>query len=318
MVRYLKTAFTISYIRNVVLLSLLTIVAIPVMNRLLIYPLYENMSIRSAEKDAVQLASSLINQLHLEKGAFEQAALPDDDELKLQQFLSDFEIYKLRVFNAAGTIVYSTQALEVGQVNTVDYFRKTVTKGTPVSTVVRRQASSLEGDRFPLDVAEIYVPVVSDSRVTGVFEIYYDLTTTLEDLRAVNKTTNIWMLGAAVLLVLLLLVTAAQGGKIILEKEKAEKDARDGEILSAVIETAGGVCHEFNQPLQVILGYCELLQEGAPVGSETHTFAVKINRQVMRIKALTLKLMGITRFETKPYIDKKIIDLEKSSSVEPM
>ena len=56
------------------------------------------------------------------------------------------------------------------------------------------------------------------------------------------------------------------------------------EELQAIIEMAGGVCHELNQPPQSMSGYCE-----------------------------TKKLVRVKRYETKDYLKCKIIDIDRAT-----
>lgn len=92
--------------------------------------------------------------------------------------------------------------------------------------------------------------------------------------------------------------------KIRLEKEK----------LTAVLETAGAVCHALSQPLQVINGFCDLLAEKKELDTETSHALNAILKEVKRMGRLNHDLMHITRYETKPYLRSKIIDIEKASS----
>lgn len=45
----------------------------------------------------------------------------------------------------------------------------------------------------------------------------------------------------------------------ITERKQAEKARREGKRMQGVIEMAGAVCHEMNQPLMVIAGYFKLI-----------------------------------------------------------
>jgi len=93
--------------------------------------------------------------------------------------------------------------------------------------------------------------------------------------------------------------------KILLEKEK----------LSAVLKTAGGVCHELNQPLMAILGFSELLLEDLPRDDQQRQNLLEIKEQARRLGAITGKLMSITRFKTKTYLNHEIIDIDAASHV---
>jgi PAS domain S-box-containing protein len=97
------------------------------------------------------------------------------------------------------------------------------------------------------------------------------------------------------------------------EKNQAVQDRLHKERLEGVLETAGAVCHEFNQPLQALSGYTELLAMKLE-GKETLAYIQKMTAQFERMRDITDKLQGITRYEVKDYTDKtKIIDIHKSS-----
>ena len=90
-----------------------------------------------------------------------------------------------------------------------------------------------------------------------------------------------------------------------IEKEKFEK-----ERLQGVLEMAGAVCHEINQPLQAILGYSELLLMGSESRYIEQRNIQSIKSQAARIGKITKKLSGITHYRTVDYPGKsKIIDI---------
>jgi len=93
----------------------------------------------------------------------------------------------------------------------------------------------------------------------------------------------------------------------IAQKEKIEK-----EKLQGVLEMAGAICHEINQPLQAILGYCALFDlPGLITAKELN----QIREQATRIGEITKRLAMITRYKTIPYPgDTKIVDIWGSSS----
>nr|NJM03578.1 GAF domain-containing protein [Desulfobacula sp.] len=89
------------------------------------------------------------------------------------------------------------------------------------------------------------------------------------------------------------------------EKEKFEK-----ERLQGVLEMAGAVCHEINQPLQAILGYSELLLMGPGSRAIEKREVHSIKSQATRLGRITKKLSGITHYRTVDYPgNTKIIDI---------
>ena len=97
------------------------------------------------------------------------------------------------------------------------------------------------------------------------------------------------------------------------DKNRAAQDRIRKEKLEGVLETAGAVCHEFNQPLQALSGYTEMLAMQL-AGREAYGFIEKLTTQIERMRDITDNLQGITRYETTEYAgNTKIIDLYKAS-----
>jgi len=89
-----------------------------------------------------------------------------------------------------------------------------------------------------------------------------------------------------------------------------EAEQRNIERLQGVVELAGAVCHELNQPLQSILGHSELLQMEIASDHPSKDRIGKIVGQVERMRGITAKLMGITQYRTRDhYKGARIIDL---------
>jgi PAS domain S-box-containing protein len=94
----------------------------------------------------------------------------------------------------------------------------------------------------------------------------------------------------------------------------AEKATRSSERLQGALELAGAVCHDLNQPLMAITGYAELILMDCPEDAPYVQKLKKIVRQATKMGDITKKLMHVTRYETKTYLDQQIIDIEKASS----
>jgi CheY-like chemotaxis protein len=87
------------------------------------------------------------------------------------------------------------------------------------------------------------------------------------------------------------------------------------EKLQGVLEMAGAVCHEMNQPLQAVAWAVELLLNEAALGGPLSSAVRDIDRNIEKIGTITRKLQRITRYETMKYVgDTKIIDIERASS----
>ena len=99
----------------------------------------------------------------------------------------------------------------------------------------------------------------------------------------------------------------------ITDRKKAEEELRQHEKLQGVIEMAGGVCHELNQPMQAISGYSEIIMMGLEDDNPLYEKIKSIKLQIERLRDITKKLMKITRYETTDYLNSKIIDIDKAT-----
>ncbi|MBU0985668.1 MAG: PAS domain S-box protein, partial [Proteobacteria bacterium] len=96
------------------------------------------------------------------------------------------------------------------------------------------------------------------------------------------------------------------------EHKQAEQRRIHHEKLQGVLEMAGAVCHEMNQPLMAISGYSELLLMNMAESDPISDKLIKIRNQAERLGKITRKLMSITKYETKDYLKGKIIDIDKA------
>ena len=102
-------------------------------------------------------------------------------------------------------------------------------------------------------------------------------------------------------------------GEDISEQKHAEQARIEQEKLQGIIEMSGAVCHEMNQPLMAISGYSELMLMDPVEDGSAKERLTKIREQVERLAKITQKLMKITKYETKEYLNGKIIDIDKAA-----
>ncbi|MEN6622012.1 MAG: PAS domain S-box protein [Smithella sp.] len=100
----------------------------------------------------------------------------------------------------------------------------------------------------------------------------------------------------------------------VTDQKREELEKLRLEKLQGVLEMAGAICHEMNQPLQIISGLSELLStnicENDPIREKMET----ISKQICRMATITKKLMTIKDYETQDYAGiSRIVDIDKSS-----
>ncbi|MCP3874260.1 MAG: GAF domain-containing protein [Desulfobacteraceae bacterium] len=98
-------------------------------------------------------------------------------------------------------------------------------------------------------------------------------------------------------------------------RKSAETERYERERLQGVLEMAGAVCHEINQPLQAILGYSELLIMGNKGETVEAANLSSIKTQATRLRKITRKLSSITHYRTVDYPgNTKIVDIWSASN----
>lgn len=100
-------------------------------------------------------------------------------------------------------------------------------------------------------------------------------------------------------------------------RKLADAEKIKNEKPQGVIEMAGAVCHELNQPLQALIGYSELILMDQKQDSQLSRDTVAIKKNVERIARITHRLSNITSYKTVDYPgNKKIVDIWGSSDIQ--
>ncbi len=84
--------------------------------------------------------------------------------------------------------------------------------------------------------------------------------------------------------------------------------------VKAILEMTGAVCHEMNQPLQVMMGYSQILALDLKENFKHGKMINNIIQQIERMAQITTNLMNITRYQTKQYVgNRNIVDISKAA-----
>jgi len=229
-------------LRRVLIVALLGAVILPGYELLTVYPSFEALLSKSIEKEASRTAHHL---LHVLSGTmqhdvnFNRETFDKTDWDRLQRSASDFGLWKTRVFSSDGEIIFSTIAKEVGQHNKHDYFFTIVAKGQSFSKLEHKQGKSMEGVVLPLDVVEVYVPVMQEGQFLGAIEVYYNITDESTLLQSLLLKSGLIFIGLTVFIVLLLVLLLIKTAKESRELAQTQKNLNTQEkIFHDVINSA--------------------------------------------------------------------------------
>ncbi len=91
----------------------------------------------------------------------------------------------------------------------------------------------------------------------------------------------------------------------------AEKAARD----DTVIQLAGGIAHELNQPLTIIISTSELLARRDPAKDDFRPYLHQLIQASERMSDIVHKLETVTSYRSKPYVRGiSIVDLDGTNN----
>ena len=304
------------FLRNILILAIIIVIALISYNIFITIPSFTKLLINTTENDAVRITKHLASSLLIsEKNEIGKDSLHIQLLKEVGKIKEDFELMNLKVFSPSGEIVFSGDQNEIGKMNQRRYFHDIVAKGKIYAEVVPKDKESLEGRKVTSDVLETYVPIMNDGRFLGAFEIYYDITDRKKQLdKLISQSSTITFMFASGLLIAIMLILY-QENISMKKRRQLEEERLQRERLEGVIEMAGAACHEFNQPLQTLLGYSHLLLKNLPKDSPLFGEIEEIKKSVDQLGKITHKIMHITRYETKEYIEgSKIIDIDKASS----
>jgi len=205
-----------------VFVSLLLVISLPVYTVFYIYPHVTRIILDDAERDATEVASHLATMFIPEKQ--QVIATPAADLAKVDQKIrNEFNIKKIKMFTAAGEIVFSSDSDDIGKLNNNDYFFNVVAQGRLFTKLVSKDTASLEGQIVKADVVETYVPIMRNGAFIGAFEIYYDITARKQNLDKLLSRIYLLLSPFAIFLVVAVILSSLQVARNIRMRQQIEK-----------------------------------------------------------------------------------------------
>jgi len=192
--------FRISFLKGVVVVIVITVVALPMYSVFYLYPTLSQFAIKASEDEAIIIARHLSEML-LKDGQFSGEPILEDSKTHIFALIQEFKILKIKAFDPQGKVLYSTDISDIGKINKERYFLNTVSKGRAYSKAIEKKGKTLEGQSLKVDVVETYVPLMRDGSFYGAFEIYRDITGLMDSLKAM--AFRIYVITAIITLTLL-------------------------------------------------------------------------------------------------------------------
>ncbi|MBF0588923.1 MAG: diguanylate cyclase [Magnetococcales bacterium] len=202
-------------LRSALLAAIALAILFPAFNHFSVLPRYQDLMIHFLEDEAVRTATHIGSYDFPIQDRINKASITREFVEEIALLAPDLKLVKVKVFSNDGEVVFSTDASDVGTINSHSYFHEQVAKGQRFTKLVVKEGRSMEGSKILKDVVEIYAPVMREGRFVGAFELYYDVTRKLAMLRETQRVSLIHtVLLTAFMLAIVLLILTRAGGEI--------------------------------------------------------------------------------------------------------
>ena len=129
---------------------------------------------QEAVSDAVRWAKFVASQSEEISAELAKGHISSKTRDALELASSAGGVFRYRVFDPEGIVVYASRPEDVGKLNTKPYFENLVRKGETFAKI--ESDEKFDGNRNV--VSEAYVPLMQDGRFAGAIEVYVDETNT--------------------------------------------------------------------------------------------------------------------------------------------
>lgn len=221
----------IPFLRNILFATLAMMLALPAYLYYVVYPAFEQQLIRNTEQEARRISRHLAAMVFPPTSILPVRAVAQTAQTAgyMQTFRQELGLWKLRLFDAEGEIVFSTQPDEVGRRNPAPQFYAIVAQGQPWSKLEMKGGKTAEGEKVDISVVETYVPILHGQRFVGAFEVYHDINElAVAQTRLLTHSVLAMLLGLVGLVAFLLVVLQRAAGAY-----------REHEVATATIHRLG-------------------------------------------------------------------------------
>jgi len=171
----------VTLVRLIQLCVILIAIGTPLIESHFIHPAFIKLIVQNTESEAIRTAHRL-QRIVLEDYQDGKLVVSSRTIRQLKEAEVDYDLWKSKIFNHDGEVLYSSHEKDIGSLNRHSYFHNQVANGNSFAKLVKKDSSTLEGQMIERDVVETYIPMMKNGNFIGAFELYYDISNRREAL----------------------------------------------------------------------------------------------------------------------------------------
>ena len=238
----------IAFLRNLFLSVLVLLAALVAYIHFAVFPAFNQLLVANTENEAERVATHLAGLLLGEKQVLNREVLAADPHFsgQMNNLRAQLGLWKLRLFDPEGEMIFSTKPEEIGRRIAEPYFFQQVAQGRPWSKLEQKGGKSAEGENLSLSIVETYIPLMREGRFIGAFEVYYDVTQRAADLNQLIRQSALIIVLAFIALLVVLFLLLRRAARALAEREAASRTIEQlgqqrAQMLTALGEGVYGV-----------------------------------------------------------------------------
>lgn len=250
----------------------------------------------------------------------------------IAEMINKTNVYKIKVFNAHGLTVYSTDPSQIGIQKPPDYPGTLANRENKIISFLKHKEKIVTWQGKTLTnryVVSTYLPLrhFDEYGAQGVFEIYSDVTDLYDQAAESQAQFAVFITLVMTLIYLMLFFVVRRADKAIkanIELAVSRDSARKANQTKS--RFLANMSHELRTPLNAIIGYSEIIEENAheTMDSATVNDSLKIQTAARHLLHLINEVLDISKIESghmevliEPVLLRPLIE-EITSMVEPV
>jgi signal transduction histidine kinase len=264
-----------------------------------------------AESHNVDLARTLANALNAQVKPLLVSRTADDAAIealnqRVVALLGGLSVVKVKIYDLDGRTAFSSERRQVGENKSANAGFRQARAGAVASELVHRDTfSAFESTIENRDLLSSYIPMVSDGAVSGVFEIYSDVTPLLAEIKAAQiGQVGIVVFTLALIYVALLLAVRHVESIARRQQDAVLKLAADVARAEAASQTKSeflaNMSHELRTPLNAIIGFSDVLQRAyyGPLTDKQREYIEDIRSSGKHLLGVISDILDMSKIET--------------------